>query len=68
MYCGQKFVVDCEIGLDFTDVGYNLNNKAKSTVIFPRWIVSHLGVFTLNKFDDKKNSQDNTIVLTKEFD
>ena len=53
VYCGQKFVVDCEIGLDFTDVGYNLNNKAKSTVIFPRWIVSHLG-FTLNKFDKKK--------------
>ena len=69
MYCVQRLSVDCEIGhLDFTDVGYNLNNKAKSTVIFPRWIVSHLGSFTLIKFDDKKNSQDNTTFLTKEFD
>ena len=40
----QRLIVDCEIGhLDFTDVGYNWNNKAKSTVIFPRRIVSHLG-------------------------
>ena len=45
--------MDCEIGYDFTDVGYNWNNKAKSTVIFPRWIVSHLGGFTLTNHISK---------------